>query len=417
MAWDATVAVIFVTTFFAGLFAAVYVRGKITLMSQPSVGVAAAANAVPASIAGRLLSLDAFRGATMALMILVNTPGDGAHVYWPLEHAKWNGWTPTDVVFPSFLWIVGVAMTLSLGRRLARGDSRAVLFRQAARRAGILFVLGVLVYVYPAFDLSTQRILGVLQRIAICYLAATAIYLTTRLRGQIVWIVSLMAVYWLLMAFAPVPGYGAGRLDLEGNFAHYIDRIVLGSHNYLWTKTWDPEGIVSTLPAIATCLFGVLAGHVVALRRSLGERCLRLLGIGVVLLAAGLICNLWLPINKKLWTDSFTLFMGGLDFVLFAGFLWLVDALGWHRVVKPLVILGMNAIVVYLASELVDEAFTWVHWTGAGGKVVLRDWLYQHIFAGIASPYNASLLYAIAYVLTMYLLAWLLYRRGWFARV
>ena len=141
MAWDATVAVIFVTTFFAGLFAAVYVRGKITLMSQPSVGVAAAANAVPASIAGRLLSLDAFRGATMALMILVNTPGDGAHVYWPLEHAKWNGWTPTDVVFPSFLWIVGVAMTLSLGRRLARGDSRAVLFRQAARRAGILFVL------------------------------------------------------------------------------------------------------------------------------------------------------------------------------------------------------------------------------------------------------------------------------------
>jgi predicted acyltransferase len=308
-------------------------------------------------------------------------------------------------------------MTLSLGRRLARGGSRAVLFRQAARRSGILFVLGVLVYVYPAFDLSTQRILGVLQRIAICYLAATAIYLTTRLRGQIVWIVSLMAVYWLLMAFAPVPGYGAGRLDVEGNFAHYIDRIVLGSHNYLWTKTWDPEGIVSTLPAIATCLLGVLAGHVVALRRSLGERCLRLLGIGVVLLAAGLICNLWLPINKKLWTDSFTLFMGGLDFVLFAGFLWLVDALGWHRVVKPLVILGMNAIVVYLASELVDEAFRWVHWTGAGGKVVLRDWLYQHIFAGIASPYNASLLYAIAYVLTMYLLAWLLYRRGWFARV
>jgi predicted acyltransferase len=386
-------------------------------MSQASVGVATASNASKPNIRGRLVSLDAFRGATMALMILVNTPGDGDHVYWPLEHAKWNGWTPTDVVFPSFLWIVGVAMTLSLGPRLARGDSQAVLFRQAARRAGILFLLGVLVYVYPAFDLSTQRILGVLQRIAICYLAATAIYLTTRLRGQIIWITSLLGVYWLLMAFAPVPGYGAGRLDVEGNFAHYIDRIVLGSHNYLWTRTWDPEGIVSTLPAIATCLLGVLAGHVVGLRRSLGERCLRLAGAGVILIAAGLICNAWLPINKKLWTDSFALFMGGLDFVLFAGFLWVVDGFGWRRVVKPLVIMGMNAIVVYLASELVDEALSWIHWTGVGGKVVLRDWLYQHIFAGIASPYNASLLYAVTYVLMMYLLAWLLYRRGWFVRV
>jgi predicted acyltransferase len=182
------------------------------LMSQPFVGVAAVANAAQASAAGRLLSLDAFRGATMAFMILVNTPGDGHHVYWPLEHAKWHGWTPTDVVFPSFLWIVGVAMTLSLGRRLARGDSRTGLFRRAARRAGVLFALGVLVYAYPAFDLSTQRILGVLQRIALCYLASAAIYLTTRLRGQIVWIVALMAVYWLLMVFAPVPGYGAGRL-------------------------------------------------------------------------------------------------------------------------------------------------------------------------------------------------------------
>jgi len=389
-------------------------------MSQSFVGVRAAANAAGASTvntAGRLVSLDAFRGATMALMILVNTPGDGAHTYWPLRHAEWHGWTPTDVVFPSFLWIVGVAITLSLGRRLARGDSRAGLFRQAARRAGVLFALGVLVYVYPAFDLSTQRILGVLQRIAICYLAAAAIYLTTRLRGQIVWIVSLMAVYWLFMAFAPVPGYGSGRLDVEGNFAHYIDRTVLGSHNYLQTKTWDPEGIVSTLPAIASCLLGLLAGHIVGSRRSLGERCLRLFSLGVILLAAGLICNTWLPINKKLWTDSFTLFMAGLDFVLFAGFLWLVDGLGWRRVAKPLVVMGMNAIVIYLASEFLDQALSWVRWTGAGGKVVLRECLYDHLFARLASPYNASLLYAITYVLVMFLFAWVLHRRGWFVRV
>lgn len=386
-------------------------------MSHPSVAAATGANAAQSSASGRLVSLDAFRGATMALMILVNNPGDGHHTYWPLEHADWNGWTPTDVVFPSFLWIVGVALTLSLGRRLERGDSRALLFRQAARRAGILFALGLLVYAYPAFDLSTQRVLGVLQRIAICYLAAVAIYLTTSLRGQIAWIVSLMAVYWLLMAYAPVPGYGAGRLDVEGNFAHYIDRIVLGSHNYRWTKTWDPEGIVSTLPAIATCLLGVMAGHLVALQRSLGERSRRLLALGAILLAAGLICNIWLPINKKLWTDSFTLFMAGLDFILFAGFLWLVDARGWHRAVKPLVIMGMNAIVIYMASELIDEVLGWIHWTGEGGTVTLHGWLYQHIFAAIASPYNASLLYAITYVLVMYLLAWLLYRLRWFVRV
>ncbi len=386
-------------------------------MSQASTALSAAANAAQASTAGRLVSLDAFRGATMAFMILVNSPGDGDHVYWPLEHAKWNGWTPTDVVFPSFLWIVGVAMTLSLGRRLARGDSRAALFRGALRRAAILFALGVLVYVYPGFNLSTQRILGVLQRIAICYAAAAGIYLTTRVRGQIVWIVALMAGYWLMMAFAPVPGYGAGRLDVEGNFAHYVDRIVLGSHNYLPTKTWDPEGVVSTLPAIATCLLGLLAGHIAGLRRSLGERCLRLAGLGAILLAAGLVINTWLPINKKLWTDSFALFMGGLDCVLFAGFLWVVDGLGQRRAVRPLVILGRNAIVIYLASEFLDEALSWVHWTAAGERVALRGWLYDHLFASLAPPYNASLLYAIAYVLVLYGLAWALHRRGWFVRV
>ena len=377
----------------------------------------AAASATQSATTGRLVSLDAFRGLTMAFMILVNTPGDGRHTYWPLEHSEWHGWTPTDVVFPSFLWIVGVAITLSLGRRLARGDARLDLFRKAAWRAAILFVLGVLIYVYPAFNLSTERILGVLQRIAICYLAAAAIFLTTRVRGQIAWAVGLMTAYWLLMAFFPVPGYGAGRLDVEGNFAHYIDHLVLGAHNYGQTKTWDPEGIVSTLPAIASCLLGVLAGHILAMRRSLGERAVRLAGLGVILLAAGLICNIWLPINKKLWTDSFTLFMGGLDFVLFAGFLWLVDGVGWKRPMKPMVIMGMNAIVIYLASEFLDEALGWIHLTATAGRVSLHAWIYRHVFLSIASPYNASLAFALAYVFVLYLAAWFMYRRRWFVKV
>lgn len=346
----------------------------------------------------RLVSLDAFRGATMALMVLVNNPGDGRTTYAPLEHADWNGWTPTDVVFPSFLWIVGVAMTLSRPRS----------FSTAARRAAILFVLGLLVYAYPGFSLSTQRIMGVLQRIAICYFIANAIYLTTKIRGQIIWIVSLLVSYWLLMTLVPVPGYGPGRLDVEGNFAHYIDSIVLGTHNYHLTKTWDPEGIVSTLPAIATALLGIMAGHILKLERSLSERTTWFFLTGNLLLAAGLICDIWMPINKKLWTPSFTLFMAGLDFVILAMFIWLIDGRGHQRVVKPLVIMGMNAITVYLASEFLDEAL------GATG---LHHWIYEHLFTPIASPINASLLYGIAYVLLMYLLAYVMYRRKWFVRV
>jgi predicted acyltransferase len=356
----------------------------------------------------RLVSLDAFRGATMALMVLVNDPGDGANTYGPLQHADWNGWTPTDVVFPSFLWIVGVAITLSLGQRLAAGVSRSRLFTQAAKRAAILFVLGLLIYVYPGFDLHTQRVLGVLQRIAICYLIAAAIYLTTGVRGQIVWIVSLLAGYWLIMMLVPVPGYGAGDLSVEGNFAHYIDRIVIGSHNYHATKTWDPEGIVSTLPSIATVLLGIMAGHILRLKRTIAEKCTWLFLIGNLLIAAGLICNFWLPINKKLWTSSFALFMAGLDFVIFAMFLWLVDGLGYKRVVKPLVIMGMNAIAVYLAAEFLDEAL---------GLTKLHGWIYEHVFVPIASPMNASLLYAIAYTLLIYLFAYALYRRKWFLRI
>jgi predicted acyltransferase len=377
-----------------------------------------AARATAGAASGqRLVSLDAFRGATMALMVLVNTPGDGQHVYAPLQHAEWNGWTPTDVVFPSFLWIVGVAMTLSLERRIAAGTARSRLFLQALRRAAILYVLGVLLYVYPGFSLSTQRILGVLQRIAICYLIALAIYLTTRVRGQIVWIVSLLTGYWLIMTLIPVPGYGPGRLDVEGNFAHYIDRIVLGSHNYLPSGTWDPEGIVSTLPAIATVLLGIMAGRILRLPRSLAERTTWLFLAGNLLLAAGLICNIWLPINKKLWTSAFTLFMAGLDFVIFAIFLWFVDGLGYKRWVKPLVIMGMNAIAVYLASEFLDEVLGGIHWASGGHTVSLRDRLYGTLFAWMASPMNASLLYAIAYTLLMFLLAYVMYRRGWFVRI
>ena len=362
----------------------------------------------PQPSAKRLVSLDAFRGATIALMVIVNSPGDGSHAYGPLNHSAWNGWTITDVVFPSFLWIVGVAMTLSLGKRVAAGIPKSQLFAQVLRRALILYVLGLVLYGFPRYDLSTLRLMGVLQRIAICYAIAAAIYLTTSLRGQIIWIASLLTSYWLIMMLIPVPGYGAGHLDVERNLAHYVDWIVLGAHNYASTKTWDPEGIISTLPAIATALFGIMAGHILRLRKELAERTTWLLVAGNLLIALGLICDHWLPINKKLWTSSFSLFMAGLDFVMFAICLWLIDGRGYQRFVKPLVIMGMNAIAVYMASEMGEAVLSALH---------SRRWIYQTFFAPLASPYNASLIYAVTYMLLMYLIAYVMYRRRLFLRV
>jgi predicted acyltransferase len=366
----------------------------------------------------RLVSLDAFRGAIIALMVLVNNSGDGNHVYRSLNHADWNGWTITDVVFPSFLWIVGVSMTLSLGGRLERGVAKSTLMLQAFRRAAILYALGLLVYLFPFFDLGTMRVLGVLQRIGICYFLASAIYLwTPKVRAQVVWIVSLLGVYWLLMALVPVPGYGAGRLDVEGNLAHYVDWIILGAHNYQGTKTWDPEGIISTLPAIATTLFGILAGHILRMKKSLPGRTTVLFLAGNALIALGLICDIWLPINKKLWTSSFSLFMAGLDFVLLAFCFYFVDGLGYKRVAKPAVIMGMNAITIYMLSELLAITLSVIHWGKGAAAINLQTWLYKTCFAPLASPYNASALWAVVFTLLMYAAAYAMYRKQWFVRI
>src|SRR5260370_28850712 len=266
----------------------------------------------------RLVSLDAFRGAIIALMVVVNDPGDSGNSYGPLQHSEWHGWTITDLVFPSCVWIIGVAITLSLSKRMEAGVPKGRLFAQVLRRAAILYALGLLVYLVPHFDFSTMRVLGVLQRLAICYLIASAIYLTSGIRAQIIWLGALLSSYWAIMFMAEVPGCGTGNLDVECNFAHYIDRMVLGAHNYASTRTWDPEGIVSTIPAIATALLGVMAGHILKLNKPLSQRTTWLFFVGSLLLAAGLICDIWLPINKKLCTSSFTLFVAGLARVVLA---------------------------------------------------------------------------------------------------
>ena len=350
-------------------------------MAQPQLAPAAG---------GRLVSLDAFRGATIALMILVNTAGMFRQQYAPLRHAEWHGWTITDTVFPSFLWIVGVSIAI------ARPKSIAAI----RRRGAILFALGLFLYGVPSFDLATWRILGVLQRIAICYVAAALVHRYLGVRAQIACTAALLLLYAALMS--------QGTLDVEGNFAHSVDRAVLGAHNYSETKTWDPEGIVSTLPAIATALFGLLAGSLVRRPLPLAERTTWMFVIGSGLIVAGLIADAWMPINKKLWTASFAVFMAGLDYAALAVCLWLMDGQGYRRWSRPFVILGMNAIAMYMLSELGEVLLTMAGWRMAVHDTLFASWL---------SPNNASLAYSLAYTALMFIAAYAMYRRNWFIRV
>ncbi|MBV8553897.1 MAG: DUF5009 domain-containing protein [Acidobacteriaceae bacterium] len=360
----------------------------------------------------RLVSLDAFRGLTMLLMVIVNSSGPA--VYYQLRHAEWNGWTLADTVYPSFLWIVGVAITLALGKRLSQGIPRSRLVAQIFRRSAVIYALGLFIYLFPNFDFVTMRIPGVLQRIAICYCIAALLYLYSDVRGQIMWVIGLLAAYWLAMKLIPAPGFAAGDLTLQGNLAHYVDHLVYGRHNWSQTKTWDPEGVLSTAPAIATTLLGVLSGYVLQLRRPLAERCVWLLIGGICLLFAGLICSIWLPINKNLWTSSFALFMAGLDGLVFSGFLWLIDGCGYRRAVQPLVILGMNAIAVYLFSEILPETILFVHSHVSGPGESLETSLFSTRFF---PPSLLALLYALVFAAFMYGFAWALYRKRWFLRV
>lgn len=342
---------------------------------------------------GRLVSLDVFRGLTIALMILVNTPGDGNTTYAQLQHVEWHGWTMTDGVFPSFVWIIGLAVMLVVPRRIASGLSKSNILRQAARRSAILFALGVFLYAFPDFNIDTFRILGVLQRLAICYFFTVLAVLYLDWRGLLATAALLLASYWIAMV-------SYGPLTMEGNLAHAIDRALLGSHNYQETKTWDPEGILSTIPAIASCLLGAVAGSFLQVRV--------LLTAGALLAAAGQFAGLFFPINKVIWSPSFVLWMAGLDAILMGALLWIVDEKKWRSWCHPFQWMGMNAIVLYMVSEFLEMTLRWRGW---------KEPVYRAIFLPLADPYNASLLYALTYTALHVLLAWWLYRRQIFIRV
>jgi predicted acyltransferase len=373
----------------------------------------------PDASAARLVSLDVFRGLTIAGMLLVNNPGSWSHIYGPLRHAEWHGWTPTDLIFPFFLFIVGVAMTLSLDRLQERGEGRGSLLAKAARRAAILFGLGLLLHGFPNYlDLATLRIPGVLQRIALAYLAASLIVLYLRPRGQAVMLGALLLGYWALQTLVPVPGSGAGVLEPGRDLGAYIDRLVF-TEPHLWSqaRTWDPEGLLSTLPAIGTVLCGVFAGYWLRSPRLPSKKAGGLALAGVAGLALGLLWDVWFPINKNLWTSSYVVFTAGFACVLFAACYWLVDVRGWRRWALPFTIYGMNAIAAFFLSGLFARMLTLIRVSHGESSSTLKGYIFRNLYLSWASPVNASLAYAVSFVLLWLGIMWLFYRRGLFIRV
>jgi predicted acyltransferase len=367
----------------------------------------------------RLVSLDVFRGLTIAGMVLVNNPGSWAHIYWPLDHAEWNGWTPTDLVFPFFLFVVGVAIPLALGRRVERGDKRRDLILKIVYRTLIIFALGEFLAGFPFFHLATIRIPGVLQRIAVCYFFAAIIFLTTRPRTQVIIAVALLVLYWLLMTHVPAPGFGVGDLSEEGSLASYVDRRVFGPHIWKQGIVYDPEGILSTMGALATTLLGVLTGNRLRCEtRTPIEKAAHMFIAGVCCVIVGWIWNVWFPINKSLWTSSYVFFTAGLALQFLALCYWLIDIKGYKTWAKPFEIFGVNALVLFVGSGVMARMLTLIKVPRADGSPqALQSYIYNHAFASWLSPNNASLAFAISFILLWLFLMWLLYRKRIYIKV
>lgn len=429
----------------------------------------------------RLLSLDAFRGITIAGMILVNNPGSWSTVYPPLLHAKWHGCTPTDLIFPFFLFIVGVAIPLALSKYV--GQPQSALIRKTLLRAAILFGLGVFMAAFPKFgmaedaplarkvlhyillsiftlsifsravslgqkpqqmlwarrflylalgsalamaltgwglyDFSHLRIPGVLQRIAIVYAICALLFLRAGWRTQLYIGIGLLLVYWVIMTLVPVPGGQPPNLEAETNLGAWFDRLLL-TPNHLWSqsKTWDPEGLLSTLPAIVTGIAGMLTGQWLRTQRGPYHKATGLLAAGAILAALGLAWDLAFPINKQIWTSSYVAYTGGLALLFLGVVYWLIDILDHQRWARPFVVYGTNALFVFILSGFVGKLMYTIGWeTADGERQTVKGWVYDTVFTPLLSPMNASLAFATANVLVFLALAWVLYRKRVFIKV
>jgi predicted acyltransferase len=395
----------------------------------------------------RLESLDVFRGLTIAGMILVNDPGSDTF-YWPLGHAdelmsahpvgwypgKWwveaNGWTPTDLIFPFFLFIVGASMVLSFAGRRARGDSRRLLMKHVLRRSALILLIGYAIRILPLFKFSHMRYPGVLQRIAVVYLFAAVITLWTSTGGRVLWIAGLLAGYYAVMRFVPVPGCDHAAWMTQGcSLAGWLDRKLMLGH--LYRPEFDPEGLLSTLPAIATTLLGTLAGEFLrgaspqraksGLARDpaadLGQKLRGLVVAGVAGVAAGYAWHPWFPISKPLWTSSYVLFTAGAGCLLLALCWWLIEMHGWRAWARPFLWLGSNAIMAYALSTFVAKLGAIIKVSDGTHAIAVQTWIYQHWFAPLGQAKNASLAFAICYLALWTLVAWGLHKNKIFVKI
>ncbi len=374
------------------------------------------------AVAERSVALDVFRGLTIAFMVLVNNPG--AASYPPLRHADWHGWTPTDLVFPFFVFIVGAAIPYSLSARARKGGGRGAFALRLVRRAAILFALGLLLAGFPRFDFSTIRIPGVLQRIALSWLLATLVCARAGPRAQLAVAGVLLVMHTVLLTLVPVPGVGPPSLGKETNLGAWLDRQLLGGHLWKQSKTWDPEGLLGTLTAVATALLGAGAGAGLATRRSSGpfRRADILASGGALLLLLSIPAAAVIPVNKPLWTASYVLLSGGFAALLLALLSLICDGprpRPLRLALVPFVALGRNAILVFVLSGLLAKTLSLITVPGAGGRQIsLRASIYRSTFAPLfASPEPASLLFALAHVFLFTVLAILLHRFRVYLRV
>lgn len=366
----------------------------------------------------RLVSLDAFRGIVILSMILVNNPGTWGAIYGPLRHAPWHGWTPTDLIFPFFLFIVGVAIAFAFTKQLSKGAEPKDLVKKITRRSLIIFGLGLMMAGYPYFtleggiglhdNLTGIRIPGVLQRIAVCYFFASLLFLYTSHRTQLYAVAGLLFGYWFMMTGIPVPGFGAGLIDdPEANLAAYIDRLILGTHIYRGGP-YDPEGILSTLPAIATTLFGVFTGRILVSGKDKTLKTTQIFVIGTLLVIAGYFWHGVFPINKPLWTSSYAVFTAGQAMCGLALCYWFIDVQKKQWWSRPFVEYGVNAITVFFFSGIFARTLNLIRID----EVPLQSIIYQNLFVPLSTvPEVSSLIYAITWVFGWYVILHIMYKK------
>ena len=382
----------------------------------------------------RLESLDVFRGLTIAGMIVVNDPGTWSAMYWPLAHADelmsdhpvgwypgkaWvdvNGWTPTDLIFPFFLFIVGVSMVLSFAARQERGASRRDLFKHAARRSALILLIGWFIHLQPYFNFARMRFPGVLPRIAVVYLCASAITLVVARRGRIAWIIGLLVGYYAALRLIPVPGCDpSGWMTQHCSIAGWLDRTLM--HGHIYRPDFDPEGLLSTFPAIATTLLGTLTGEFLRDAKTPTSRVRGLAIAGLVGCVTGYAWHPFFPIYKPLWTSSYVLFTAGAACLLLALCSWLIDLHGWRYWDKPFLWLGANAILIFALSSLAAKEGFIFKVTDRAREIGVQSWIYNHWFATFAQPKNASLAFALCFLAVWIALAGWLHRKKIFVKV